>query len=226
MIKNSLNLNPPNLVKYKKNTYDCPMHTTLLSQILAAFIPIFVAIDAFGLAPVYLGLVEPFSKDKRKKILLESVLTAGLIGIVFVFLGKSVFQFLGITVADFRVAGGLILLILSIHDLVFKSVDYRKSSSETVGVVPLGIPLIMGPGTLTAIIVLIDSVGVWPTFFSLLANLVVILIVCLMAAKIVKVIGKGGAEGLSKIANLMLAAIAVMIIRSGVIEIIRNEISK
>ncbi len=203
------------------------MHATFLSQFLAAFIPIFVAIDAFGLAPVYIGLVEPFSKEKKRRILFESVLTAGLIGIAFVFLGKSVFQFLGITVSDFKVAGGLILLILSIHDLVFKSVDYRKSESpETIGVVPLGMPLIMGPGTLTAIIVLIDTVGVWPTFFSLIANLIVILIVCLMATRIVKVIGKGGAEGLSKIANLMLAAIAVMIIRSGLIEIIRNEMMK
>jgi len=182
--------------------------------------------DAFGLAPVYLGLVQPFTKEKRKKILIESVITAGLIGIAFVFLGKSAFSFLGITVSDFKVAGGLILLILSIHDLVFKSVDYRRSDNETVGVVPLGMPLIMGPATLTAIIVLIDSVGVWPTFVSLVANLVVILIVCLMSGKIVRIIGKGGAEGLSKIANLMLTAIAVMIIRSGVIEIIRNEMSK
>jgi multiple antibiotic resistance protein len=203
------------------------MDVAFLSLFLTAFIPIFVAIDAFGLAPVYIGLVEPFSKEKRRKILIESVITAGIIGVLFVFLGKSVFHFLGITVSDFKVAGGLILLILSIHDLVFKSADYRKAeTSETVGVVPLGMPLIMGPGTLTAIIVLIDTVGVWPTFFSLMVNLIIILIVCLMANRIVKVIGKGGAEGLSKIANLMLAAIAVMIIRSGLIEIIRNEMMK
>lgn len=202
------------------------MHDHFLSQSLASFIPLFVAMDAFGLAPVYLGLVQPFTKEKRRIILFESVMTAGLIGIAFVFLGKSVFHFLGISVSDFKVAGGLILLILSIHDLVFKSVDYRKSDSETVGVVPLGMPLIMGPATLTAIIVLIDSVGVGPTLFSLVINLIIILIVCLMAGKIVRVIGKGGAEGLSKIANLMLTAIAVMIIRSGVIEIIRNEMIK
>lgn len=198
-----------------------------MSKVLTAFIPIFVAIDAFGLAPVYIGLTEPFSKEKRKVILLQSVLTAGIIGIVFVFLGKSVFSFMGITISDFKVAGGIILLILSIHDLVFKSVDYRKTdSADTVGVVPLGMPLIMGPGTLTAIIVLIDTVGVWPTFYSLMLNLVVIVIVCSLSTQIVKVIGKGGSEGLSKIANLMLTAIAVMIIRSGVIEIIRNEMMK
>jgi multiple antibiotic resistance protein len=204
-----------------------PMDQSFISLCLTAFIPIFVAIDAFGLAPVYLGLVEPFSQEKRRIILFQSVITAGIIGVLFVFLGKSVFQFMGITVSDFKVAGGVILLILSIHDLVFKSVDYRKTdSAETVGVVPLGMPLIMGPGTLTAIIVLIDTVGVWPTLTSLILNLIVILVVCLMANKIVRLIGKGGAEGLSKIANLMLAAIAVMIIRSGVVEIIRNEISK
>lgn len=202
------------------------MQGTFLSLFLTAFIPIFVAIDAFGLAPVYIGLVEPFPKERQRVILVQSVITAFLIGILFVFLGKSVFHFLGITVSDFKVAGGVILLILSIHDLVFKSVDYRKPASDTVGVVPLGMPLIMGPGTLTAITVLTDSVGVWPTFFSLVVNLIIIFIVCIMSRRIVRVIGKGGSEGLSKIANLMLAAIAVMIIRSGIVEIIRNEISK
>lgn len=202
------------------------MQGTSISLFLTAFIPIFVAIDAFGLAPVYIGLVEPFPKERQRVILAQSVITAFLIGVMFVFLGKSVFQFLGITVSDFKVAGGVILLILSIHDLVFKSVDYRKSTSDTVGVVPLGMPLIMGPGTLTAITVLTDSVGVWPTFFSLVANLIIIFIVCIMSRRIVRVIGKGGSEGLSKIANLMLAAIAVMIIRSGIVEIIRNEIAK
>jgi multiple antibiotic resistance protein len=214
-------------VKRLKNHYIPAMDASFFSLCLTAFIPIFVAMDAFGLAPVYLGLVEPFTPEKRRTILLQSVLTAGLIGVAFVFLGKSVFHFMGITISDFKVAGGLILLILSIHDLVFKSVDYRKTdSADTVGVVPLGMPLIMGPGTLTAIIVLIDTTGVWPTFFSLIVNLIIILVVCTMANKIVRLIGKGGSEGLSKIANLMLAAIAVMIIRSGVIEIIRNEISK
>lgn len=202
------------------------MQGTTFSLFLTAFIPIFVAIDAFGLAPVYIGLVDPFPKERQRVILIQSVITAGLIGILFVFLGKSVFHFLGITVSDFKVAGGMILLILSIHDLVFKSVDYRKPSSETVGVVPLGMPLIMGPGTLTAITVLTDTVGVWFTFASLIVNLVIIFIVCIMSRRIVRVIGKGGSEGLSKIANLMLAAIAVMIIRSGVVEIIRNEIAK
>lgn len=195
----------------------------MISKFLTAFIPIFVAMDAIGVVPTYLGLVGDLDQKARKKILIEALLTAASVGIAFVFLGKHTFNFLGITIQDFKIAGGLVLLILSIHDLMFSD-KMERTVSDTVGVVPLGMPLIVGPATLTAMVILVDSVGSFVTIFSFGVNLLITFTVFIFANYVVKVLGKGGTQALSKIASLLLASIAVMIIRSGVVEIINREI--
>lgn len=181
--------------------------------------------DAIGIVPTYLGLVHELDQKTRKKILIEALLTALSVGIAFVLLGKKTFQFLGITVQDFKIAGGLVLLILSIHDLIFSD-KRERNVSDTVGIVPLGMPLIVGPATLTALTILIDSVGITITIASFIANLLITFTALLSANHILRIVGRGGTQALSKIASLFLASIAVMIIRSGIIEIIHNEISR
>ncbi|MCB1198454.1 MAG: MarC family protein [Bdellovibrionota bacterium] len=190
------------------------------SSFLTAFIPIFVAIDAVGLAPVYISMTDELDEKVKNAILIKAMVTASIIGLGFLFLGKEVFAFLGIQLADFKIAGGLILLILSIHDLVFSISKRKEKYTDSIGVVPLGMPLVMGPGTMSTMFVLIDKVGIPVTFLSLAINLVITAIFFHYSKHMIRIIGKGGAEGVSKIANLMLASIAVMIIRTGIIEAI------
>jgi multiple antibiotic resistance protein len=193
---------------------------SFFSDFLTAFIPIFVAIDAIGLTPVYTGMTEDLNDKTKKNILIKALITAGLIGVIFLFLGKEIFSFMGIRISDFKIAGGLILLILSIHDLVFSISKRKEKYTDSIGVVPLGMPLVMGPGTMSSMFVLIDKVGMAITLLSLTVNLIITAVLFTFANRLIKLIGKGGAEGISKIANLLLASIAIMIIRTGIMDII------
>ncbi len=126
---------------------------------------------------------------------------------------------MGITIDDFRIAGGIILLILSINDIIASS-EKVKNPGTDIGVVPLGVPLIMGPAALTTILILVDNFGYVPTILSMILNIIIVLIVLLNAKLILKVIGEGGSKAFAKIASLFLAAIAVMMIRVGVLNIL------
>src|SRR5437899_5025570 len=142
-------------------------------KFLLAFIPVFVAIDPIGLVAIFMGLGTSASSEHRKRQAFLGLLTGLLVSIGFIFLGKIIFKALGITVADFQVGGGLILLVLAIRELVgFGPQD--RGGGEEFGVVPLGMPLIAGPALLTALLILIDSVGLVFTLGSLIVNLALV----------------------------------------------------
>jgi len=116
---------------------------------------------------------------------------------------------LGITVQDFMVGGGIILLILSITDLLFSE---RTRSTSELGVVPLGIPLIVGPSVLTTLVLQVDQVGLAPTLASFILNILITYGVFRSAGVVVRLMGEAGTQAVSKVANLFLAAIAIMLI--------------
>jgi multiple antibiotic resistance protein len=130
------------------------------------------------------------------------------------FLGKLIFQALGITVADFQVAGGIILLAFAVRDLLEVGGE-KRPTTEAFGIVPLGMPLIAGPALLTALLVLVDSVGAIYTLTSLIVNLLIVAVVFRYADRLTKLMGKQGINGISKLVSLLLAAIAVSLIRRG-----------
>jgi multiple antibiotic resistance protein len=191
----------------------------IVNPVLVAFIPIFVAMDAIGTLPIYANLVEHVSPIQQRKTLFQAVITAGVAGILFVVLGKAIFNFLGITVADFKVAGGLILLILAITDLLFAE-KKSPTSTESFGVVPLGMPLIVGPAVLTSLIMQLDTVGLPATLAAFLLNLLLALLIFQTSNRIIRHLGRAGTQGISKIMNLLLAAIGVMMMRAGITDIL------
>jgi len=186
----------------------------MIQKFLLAFIPVFVAIDPIGLVAIFMGLGTTASREQRKHQALLGILTGLLVAGGFIFLGKIIFAALGITVADFQVAGGLILLILAVRELVgFGPSD--RGGGEEFGVVPLGMPLIAGPALLTSLLILIDSVGVVYTVVSLLVNLAIVAIALCSADRIARWMGRQGLRGVSKLIALLLAAIAISLIRRG-----------
>ena len=196
----------------------------MLDKFLLSFIPIFVAMDAMGILPIFIGFTEHLKKKEKQRIILQSIITAFLIGITFLFLGKWIFKILGVLVADFKIAGGAVLLAISLRDIL----QYEKSvklSAETMGAMPIGTPLVVGPAVLTTIIILLDSYGPVMTVASLVINLMITWIVFSFSASISNFLGKAGSKAISKIAALLLAAIAVMMIRKGVIDTIATFIT-
>jgi len=190
-----------------------------MKAFLLSFIPIFVAMDAIGVLPIFIGLTEHLKKREKHRIILQSIVTAFLIGIVFLFLGKWIFKILGIMVADFKIAGGIVLLAISLRDLLQYEKPHRLSA-ETMGAVPIGIPLITGPAVLTTILILLDSYGVVLTISSFLVNLAIAWVVFFYAGVISDFLGKAGSKAVSKIAHLLLAAIAIMMVRKGIVDTI------
>jgi multiple antibiotic resistance protein len=186
----------------------------VIEKFFRAFIPVFVAIDPIGLIALFIGLGTSASPENRKHQALLGIFTGLLVAIGFIFLGKTIFLALGITVADFQVGGGLILLALAVRELVGFGPQDRGGSDE-FGIVPLGMPLIAGPALLTALLILVDSVGLVFTLVSLFANLALVALALCNAERFTRWIGKQGLRGISKIIALLLAAIAISLIRRG-----------
>lgn len=185
----------------------------MIQKFLLAFIPVFVAIDPIGLVAIFMGLGSG-SPENRKHQAFLGILTSLCVAVGFIFLGKIIFGALGITVADFQVAGGLILLVLAVRELVGIG-PHDRGGGDEFGVVPLGMPLIAGPALLTALLILIDSVGLLYTVISLLVNLGLVAIALCNADRFTRRMGKQGLRGVSKLIALLLAAIAISLIRRG-----------
>ncbi len=186
----------------------------VLSPFLLSFIPIMVAMDAPGILPIFISITQGIKPRERKQILRQSLLTALLITIGFTFLGAAVFKALVIRVEDFMIAGGIILLIIAVSDIVLAGAK-QYTISPTFGVVPLGTPLIAGPATLTTTLALVSTYGYIPVLLSLAVNILLAWLIFSQSDRIIKIIGTNGALAFAKVAALLLAAIAVKMIRSG-----------
>lgn len=189
----------------------------IFDRFLSAFLPLFVAIDAIGMVGIYISLTSDFTESVKRRLVTEATLTALFVSVIFLFFGKMIFRLLGISPDDFRVAGGIILLILAISDILFSNHEKRRGTDSAVGIVPIGIPLIMGPAALTTILISTETVGFPLTLISLLLNLVIAWFVFRNANWFVRMMGEAGTKALAKVMALFLAAIAVMMIRVGII---------
>ena len=192
----------------------CYDASNMLHKFFVAFIPMFVAIDAIGLVAIFITLAGDTPREQRQREGCIAIFTALCVSIGFIFLGKIVFTALGITVADFQVAGGLILLGIAGRELL-NVAPANRHPMDDFGVVPLGMPLIAGPALLTALLVLVDTVGLVFTIAALLANLAIVVLAFWNADFVARWMGRQGLRGVSKIVALLLAAIAVSLIRRG-----------
>ena len=117
--------------------------------------PIFVAVDAIGVLPIFIGLTNGLPPAKIRRVVYQSVLTAAVVALSFIAAGTWILRLLGITIADFMIAGGLMLFAISLNDLLTAEKSRRMVDPTSLGAVPLGVPLITGPAVLA-------SGPVWP----------------------------------------------------------------
>ncbi|MFA5087720.1 MAG: MarC family protein [Candidatus Omnitrophota bacterium] len=184
-------------------------------DIFLAFIPIFVAVDAIGVLPIFVNLTHGLSKKDKSRIVMQSIWTALCLAVTFIFLGKIIFRLLGITMGDFMVAGGAILFCIAIIDLLRPGKD-RRAPEKELGAVPIGTPLIVGPAVLTTSLIIIDQYGLLATLLAVSVNILLAGIIFSWSDILIKSLGQAGSRALSKVMSLLLAAIAIMMIRKGV----------
>lgn len=192
-----------------------------LNFFLLSIIPIMVAINAPGVLPIYISMTEEMIPEERRRIARQSVFTALMITIAFVFVGGAILSSLSIEVEDFMIAGGILLLVISISDML-KFGESKVITTSTLGVVPLGTPLLAGPATLTTSLILVGSYGYFPVIFSLAFNLFIAWLILYKADSIINLMGINGSRAFAKVSSLLLAAIAVKLIRTGIFKIIEN----
>jgi multiple antibiotic resistance protein len=186
-----------------------------------SIVPLFVTLDPIGLLPMFVALTTGLSAAQRRRVAFEAVFAALAIIVGFMFLGTAIFHVLGISLDDFRIAGGILLLVLAVLDLLWPGKP-AMDDAFLVGLVPLAMPLIAGPATLTTTLVLAQSprIGYGTTTLALAINMAILLAGLLSADVISRLAGVRLLGALSKLVMVLLAAIAVNFIRTGIMDVV------
>ncbi len=183
----------------------------------------FVAISPLTIVPMFVTLTTGMNAQQSRALAHKGVFTGFSIAVVLVFAGQALFRFMGITVDDLRIAGGIILLLLSCYDLVF-SREQRKTVdvNSDAGVVPLGTPLIVGPAAMTTCIVMADAHGSIAAFLALFTVLSGLVLLLHNAHHLRIVLRPAVARAFGKVMSLFLAAIAVALVRTGIVNLVMS----
>lgn len=185
----------------------------ILNTFVVTFIPLFVVVDPIGNLPFIVGLSETEDKVQSRRTVDLAVVTATLIGLVFLFLGKLILALMNITVGSFTIAGGIILVILSVRYMTTGHM-VEMIKGEVVAIVPIGTPLIVGPATITTLLLLTSQYPDWIVLVSFALNMFVTWIVFLGADRISRILSVAGIRAIARVLALLLAAIGVnMVIR-------------
>lgn len=188
---------------------------------LLAFVAFFAAVDIIGVLPMYLSMTQGMGKEERRRTANTSMLVAYIVAVVFTFIGKPAFQLLGIQLPDFRIAGGLVLLLVALADLLGNPENTNRGTGSS-GVVPIAVPLITGPAILTTLILQVATAGYAIVLVALTLNYLIAWVALRKSVLITQLIGKDGTVVISKLAALLLTSIAVAMMRVGVQEVIAS----
>jgi multiple antibiotic resistance protein len=185
-----------------------------LKEFALTFVPLFIVIDPLGNLPFVISFSEDRPRHERNKMIHIAILTATIVGLAFLFLGRFVLKIMGISVGAFAIAGGIILLVLSIKYMTTgRFVDIIKEDASAV--VPIGTPLIVGPAAITTLLLLVANFPLYMVLIAFIANMLISWFIFLLQNPIMRLSGEGGLRALSRVFSLLLAAIAVSMILNG-----------
>ncbi|MFH1560544.1 MAG: MarC family protein [Chloroflexota bacterium] len=185
------------------------------------FVPLLVAMDPLASVPFLLTLLEPIEVSRRTRVIHVALLTGLVLGLLFLGLGRGILLILDIQIAHFLIAGGVVLLVISLRDLLTVTPQTPLAPNELVAVVPIGTPLLVGPATISMLILLTGLYPAWLVVFGFLVNMLIAWIVFRHSQRIEAFLGEGGLQAFAKVAYLLLAAIAVKLISQGIIDVIK-----
>ncbi len=202
----------------------------VIETALIAFTTFFAVIGPIDVAAVYAGLTAGMPPKQRRQTAIKGVLIATCILLLFAFFGKSLLQYLGITLASLRTAGGILLLLVGINMVLATSSGISSTTADEaeeashradLSVFPLATPLIAGAGTMGAVVLLMsdadgDTMRTAAVISALLANLLLSLIFLLMATQIQKLLGVTGLNVISRVIGVLLTSLAVQFIFDGI----------
>jgi multiple antibiotic resistance protein len=182
--------------------------------LVMTFVPLFIVIDAVGNLPFVISLSEGMERRERHKLINVATATAAIVVLFFLFVGQALLNVMGISVGAFAIAGGIILLILSLQ-YVSTGRLIETVREEMVAVVPIGTPLTVGPATVTTLLLLATQFPIYFVLISFILNIGIVYLTFILSNQIVRFLGKAGIKAFSRVAALLLAAIAVNMVLRG-----------
>ena len=196
--------------------------TDSLVNLVKSVIVLFIIVDPFGNVPIFMGLTENITESQRRKVFNTATLVGIVLLLVFAFSGQEIFLFFGVSIHSFEVAGGLLLLIISMRILISGSLHENVGSPESLGAVPIAMPLLVGPGAITTTILSLQDYGTLVTIMSVLIVLFFTWVILRYVGSVYKFLGKTGAAVIARVMALLIAAIAVQYILSGISQFLRG----
>jgi len=194
-----------------------------------AFVTFIVTVDPFGVAPLFVGLTGSASAAERRRLAVRGVIIGSAILIVFALAGEPLLRALGIGLPAFRIAGGILLLLLAVDMVMARQSglraitpgeDAETHSRSDISVFPLGIPLIAGPGAITSVVLLVGQargdIGAQGAVIGVLVAVLILTLVCLLlAGQLMRLLGVTGINVISRVAGIIVAALAVQFMIDG-----------
>ncbi len=198
----------------------------MTEQLISAFVTLLVVIDPIGLGPMFIGLTGGLDRATRRKVALEASVIAFCVLAGAALIGDWLLAKLGISLAAFRIAGGLLLFAIA-FEMVFQRRTARKTDQagqpgSAIAAFPLAIPLMAGPGAITAMVLLAGRVGHNPVGLTALiaimgAMMLASYLVFLSASQLERLLGTQGEAILGRLLGVLLAALAVQYVADGII---------
>jgi len=187
-----------------------------LANLARATLALFIIVDPFGNIPVFIGLTEKLEGQQRRRVFRSATLMGFALLVIFAFTGQGLLTFFGISLYSFQIAGGILLLIIAIKLLIegewWNPVGFQASLSA----VPLAVPLLVGPGAITATILNLQEFGIVITLVAVVAVFLVVWLVLRLVEPVYRFLGKSGSQIIARIMSLFIAAIAVQYIINGI----------
>jgi multiple antibiotic resistance protein len=181
-----------------------------------AVIVLFIIVDPFGNVPIFMGLTEKMTEEQKKKVFNTASLVAFVLLLVFALAGQEIFVIFGISIYSFEVAGGILLLIISIRILISGSLHENVESPESIGAVPIAMPLLVGPGAITTAILSLQEYGVAETAIAIFIVLTLTWVILRSMGSVYRFLGKTGSLVIARVMALLIAAIAIQYVLVGV----------
>jgi len=190
----------------------------MLQEILVVTISLFAIVDPVASVPVFMSFFGGSERRKRRKAAMEAVLAASVLLVVFAAFGLPLLTYLNISISAFMIAGGILLLFLAFEFLMGSLPRSRHVETDASdAVVPIGTPLLTGPGAITSAIYFTHIYGFLVTFIAVIIVMLITLVILLGSTKITGVLGKNGLNIITRIMGLITAAIAISLIEKAMI---------
>lgn len=191
-------------------------------NLVKAILVLFVVVDPFGNIPIFMSLTDKMTKTQRRKVFNTATLVGVILLLVFSFAGQEILSIFGISIFSFEVAGGILLLIISIKILISGSLEDMSESPESMGAVPIAMPLLVGPGAITTTIFNLQSYGIAVAAISVFIVLLLTWFILRYVDLVYRFLGKTGAIVIARVMALLIAAIAIQYVLVGVTHFIET----